>query len=121
MQCSAPNTIPNTKYNRIGRLQTAGGHIFNNRAYILLVRFISRVMLQASGGGGGVNPLGLSNVAGVFLVTLAGCGMATIFAVIEFLYGTRKAAMEAGVSWLEEMSTELKFIFTCHGNTKKVG
>ena len=84
-------------------------------------RFISRVMLQASGGGGGVNPLGLSNVAGVFLVTLAGCGMATIFAVIEFLYGTRKAAMEAGVSWLEEMSTELKFIFTCHGNTKKVG
>ena len=60
-------------------------------------------------------------MAGVFLVTLAGCGMATIFAVIEFLYGTRKAAMEAGVSWLEEMSTELKFIFTCHGNTKKVG
>ena len=75
---------------------------------------------QATGGGGGVSPLGLSNVAGVFLVTLAGCGMAVIFAIIEFLYGTKLSSQEAGVSWLEEMSTEIKFIFKCHGNTKKV-
>ena len=67
-----------------------------------------------------MSPLGLSNVAGVFLVTLAGCGMAVVFAIIEFLYGTRKSSQDAGVSWVEEMTTELKFIFKCHGNTKKV-
>merc|ERR1712192_298345 len=26
-----------------------------------------------------------------------------------------------GVSWLQEMANELKFIFLCHGNTKEVG
>ena len=52
---------------------------------------------QASGGGGGVSPLGLSSVAGVFLVTLAGCGIAVIFAIIEFLYGTKLSSSEAGV------------------------
>ena len=75
---------------------------------------------QSGGGGGGVSPLGLSSVAGVFLVTMLGCGIATVFAIIEFLYGTRQAANEAGVSWVEEMTHELKFIFQCHGNTKEV-
>jgi ABC-type amino acid transport substrate-binding protein len=63
------------------------------------------------GGGGGVSPLGLGNVAGVFLVTMAGCTIAAIFAVLEFLYGTRQSAQDAGVTWLEEMTNELKFIF----------
>ena len=31
----------------------------------------------AAGGGGGVSELGLANVAGVFLVTLAGCIVAS--------------------------------------------
>ena len=53
-------------------------------------------------------------------MTLAGCGMAVVFAIIEFLYGTKKSSQEAGVSWVEEMTSELKFIFKCHGNTKKV-
>ena len=75
---------------------------------------------QSKGGGGGVSPLGLSSVAGVFLVTMLGCGIATVFAIIEFLYGTKQAAMEAGTSWMEEMTHELKFIFQCHGNTKEV-
>jgi len=75
---------------------------------------------QSKGGGGGVSPLGLSSVAGVFLVTMLGCGIATVFAIIEFLYGTRQAAMEAGVSWVDEMTHELKFIFQCHGNTKEL-
>jgi len=75
---------------------------------------------QSKGGGGGVSPLGLSSVAGVFLVTMLGCGIATVFAIIEFLYGTKQAAMEAGTSWVEEMTHELKFIFQCHGNTKEL-
>ena len=62
-------------------------------------------------GGGGVNPLGLGNVAGVFLVTMLGCSIAAVFAVLEFLYGTSQSAKDAGVSWLEEMTSELKFIF----------
>jgi len=75
---------------------------------------------QSKGGGGGVSPLGLPNVAGVFLVTMIGCGIATVFALIEFLIGTRQAAKEAGVSWIDEMTHELKFIFQCHGNTKEL-
>ena len=62
----------------------------------------------------------MPNVAGVFLVTMIGCGIATVFALIEFLIGTRQAAKEAGVSWIDEMTHELKFIFQCHGNTKEV-
>ena len=76
---------------------------------------------QSAGGGGGVSPLGLSSVAGVFLVTMLGCGIGAVFAIIEFLYGTYQAAKDAGVSWVEEMTCELKFIFQCHGNTKEVG
>lgn len=74
----------------------------------------------SAGGGGGVSPLGLSSVLGVFLVTMLGCAIATVFAIIEFLYGTSQAAKEAGVSWVEEMTCELKFIFQCHGNTKEL-
>ena len=39
-----------------------------------------------------MSPLGLENVAGVFLVTMLGCAMASIFAIIEFLVGTRQSA-----------------------------
>ena len=71
-------------------------------------------------GGGGVSPLGLGNVAGVFLVTMVGCSIAAVFAVLEFLYGTRQSSQEAGVTWVEEMTNELRFIFQCHGNTKEL-
>ena len=75
---------------------------------------------DAKGGGGGVSPLGLANVAGVFLVTMIGCAIASVFAFLEFLYGTKQSAKDCGVSWAEEMRTELKFIFQCHGNTREV-
>jgi len=75
---------------------------------------------DAKGGGGGVKPLGLANVAGVFLVTMIGCAIASVFAFLEFLYGTKQSAKDCGVTWAEEMRTELQFIFQCHGNTREL-
>merc|ERR1712128_279391 len=75
---------------------------------------------DAKAGGGGVSPLGLANVAGVFLVTMIGCAVAGFFAFLEFLYGTKQAAKESGVSWAEEMRADMKFIFQCHGNTREL-
>ena len=75
---------------------------------------------QAEKSGGGVKPLGLSNVAGVFLVTMLGCFIAAVFALIEFLYGTRQTAEVGGVGWLREILTELRFIMSCVGNTKVI-
>jgi len=68
-----------------------------------------------------VKRLGLDNVAGIFLVTTVGCIIAGVFAVLEFLYGTKQSAQDSGVTWFQEMANELKFIFLCHGNTKEVG
>ena len=73
---------------------------------------------EAEKSGGGVKPLGLSNVAGVFLVTMLGCLIAAVFALVEFLYGTRQTAEVGGVSWSREIITELRFIISCVGNTK---
>ena len=60
---------------------------------------------QKRGGGacaakakGSVNPLGLGNVVGVFLVTIVGCAVAAVFAVLEFLYGTRQSAKVSDIS-----------------------
>ena len=75
---------------------------------------------DAKDAGGGVKPLGLSNVAGVFLVTMIGCFIASIFAVMEFLYGTRQSARDKHISWTEEIGRELRFIMLCHGNTREV-
>jgi len=75
---------------------------------------------DAKGGGGGVKALQLESVSGVFVVTILGCFIASIFAVIEFLIGTRQSAKDGNKSWLEEMTRELKFIMKCHGNTKEV-
>jgi len=74
----------------------------------------------AKAGGGGVSPLGLANVAGVFLVTMVGCAIAGVFAILEFLYGTKQSAKDCNVTWMEEMKGELKFIMQCHGNTREL-
>ena len=44
------------------------------------------------------NALGLSNVGGVFVVLLAGMGIATVVAVVEFVWKSRKLASEEHVS-----------------------
>ena len=75
---------------------------------------------DAQGGAGAIKSLGLANVAGVFLVTMIGCAIASIFACLEFLYGTKQSAKDCNVTWVEEMKTELDFIFKCHGNTREV-
>ena len=75
---------------------------------------------DAKGGGGGVKPLGLANVAGVFLVTMFGCAIAGVIAFLAFLYGTKQSAKDSRVTWVEEMKTELRFILQCHGNTREV-
>ena len=43
-----------------------------------------------------------------------------MFAVLEFLYGTKQSAKDCNVTWMEEMKGELKFIMQCHGNTREV-
>ena len=42
---------------------------------------------------------------------MVGCAIAGVFAILEFLYGTRQSAKDAGKTWLEEMRGELDFIF----------
>ena len=44
------------------------------------------------------NELGLSNVGGVFVVLLAGMGLASVVAVCEFVWKSRKLATEEHVS-----------------------
>lgn len=44
------------------------------------------------------NALGLNNVGGVFVVLLAGMGLASVIAVCEFVWKSRKLATEEHVS-----------------------
>lgn len=41
--------------------------------------------------------LGIAHVGGVFVVLVAGCAVAIIFAFIEFFWENRKIASEEGV------------------------
>jgi len=76
---------------------------------------------NAKGAGGGVKPLGLANVAGVFLVTMIGCAVAGVFAILEFLYGTKQAARDSNMSWAQKMREEMEFFLQCVGNTREIG
>ena len=51
---------------------------------------------------------------------MVGCAIAGVFAILEFLYGTRQSAKDADKSWLEEMRGEMDFIMQCHGNTREL-
>ena len=49
-----------------------------------------------------------------------GCAVAGVFAVFEFLYGTKHSAKDSGVTWAEEMKKEISFFMECVGNTREV-
>ncbi|XP_067123751.1 glutamate receptor ionotropic, kainate 2 isoform X1 [Centruroides vittatus] len=66
------------------------------------------------------NALGLANVGGVFVVLLAGLGIACIIAVIEFIWKSRKVATEEREPLCLELCRELKFAITCGGSTKPI-
>ncbi|XP_072157051.1 glutamate receptor ionotropic, kainate 2 isoform X1 [Bemisia tabaci] len=67
------------------------------------------------------NELGLANVGGVFVVLLGGMGVACVIAVCEFVWKSRKIAIdEREASLCAEMASELKFALKCHGSTRPV-
>ncbi|KAL1455587.1 hypothetical protein WDU94_009671, partial [Cyamophila willieti] len=67
------------------------------------------------------NPeLGIENVGGVFVVLIAGCGVAFLFSLLEFLWNVRKVAVEEKLSPYEAFMLELKFAISCHGTSKPV-
>ncbi|KAG8225568.1 hypothetical protein J437_LFUL002085 [Ladona fulva] len=66
------------------------------------------------------NELGLANVGGVFVVLISGMGAAAIVAVLEFLWATKKVAVEERSSFKATLMEELRFALKCRGSTKPV-
>ncbi|XP_071450570.1 glutamate receptor ionotropic, kainate 2 isoform X3 [Hetaerina americana] len=65
------------------------------------------------------NELGLANVGGVFVVLMGGMGVACVIAVCEFVWKSRKVAVEdRSTSLCSEMATELKMAMRCRGSTR---
>ncbi|GFT42893.1 glutamate receptor ionotropic, kainate 2 [Nephila pilipes] len=62
--------------------------------------------------------LGLPNVGGVFVVLLAGLGMAAIVAVFEFIWRTKKIPRDERRMILMEMLHELQDICKCRGSSR---
>ncbi|XP_044738243.1 glutamate receptor ionotropic, kainate 2 isoform X2 [Chrysoperla carnea] len=73
---------------------------------------------DATKSSSAANELGLANVGGVFVVLMGGMGVACVMAVCEFVWKSRKVAVEERASLCSEMATELKFAFRCQGSTK---
>lgn len=71
-------------------------------------------------GSGSASELGLDNVGGVFVVLMAGLGFACIISVCEFIWRSRKVAVEEREPLCVELCNELKFAITCGGSTKPV-
>ncbi|XP_043213245.1 glutamate receptor ionotropic, kainate 2-like [Amphibalanus amphitrite] len=62
--------------------------------------------------------LDLENVGGVFVCLMGGMVVATLIAVVEFIFHLRDQASDDNTSVLSEMGRELRFILRCHGSTK---
>ncbi|XP_076667715.1 kainate-type ionotropic glutamate receptor subunit 1D isoform X9 [Andrena cerasifolii] len=65
------------------------------------------------------NELGLANVGGVFVVLMGGMGIACVIAVCEFVWKSRKVAIEERKSVCSEMASELRYALDCGNGTKK--
>ncbi|XP_013416771.1 glutamate receptor ionotropic, kainate 2 isoform X2 [Lingula anatina] len=63
--------------------------------------------------------LGVIHVGGVFVVLLAGLGLACLFALGEFIYKARQNADEDRQSICSEIIEELRFAIRCFGSSKK--
>ncbi|OXA41716.1 Glutamate receptor ionotropic, kainate 2 [Folsomia candida] len=68
----------------------------------------------------GAKPLTMANVGGVFVVLLGGCVCATLMAVIEFLWKSRKLGRNEDENKFDEMVKELRFALQCQGDKKPV-
>ncbi|XP_076267894.1 kainate-type ionotropic glutamate receptor subunit 1D [Rhynchophorus ferrugineus] len=66
------------------------------------------------------NELGLANVGGVFVVLMGGMGVACVIAVCEFVWKSRKVAVEERSSLCSEMIVELQHAFCCQQPQKPV-
>ncbi|XP_012273725.1 glutamate receptor ionotropic, kainate 2 isoform X1 [Orussus abietinus] len=65
------------------------------------------------------NELGLANVGGVFVVLMGGMGVACVIAVCEFVWKSRKVAVEERTSLCTEMVSELRHALDCGNGNKK--
>lgn len=101
---------------------------------------ILKSCVQKNSDSDSAEALVMANMNGVFIVLLCGSGLATIFGVIDcFLITYRKSKLYkvfrsegwfvgirfyntilAQVPFKDEFINELKFVATCHGNTKTV-
>ncbi|XP_068207604.1 glutamate receptor ionotropic, kainate 2-like [Palaemon carinicauda] len=72
-----------------------------------------RCQSDESQGSSKANALGVHNVGGVFVVLLAGMGLASVVAVCEFVWKSRKLATEEHGSVWTEMSKEFKSALSC--------
>ncbi|XP_021195639.3 glutamate receptor ionotropic, kainate 2 isoform X3 [Helicoverpa armigera] len=61
------------------------------------------------------NELGLANVGGVFVVLMGGMGVACVIAVCEFVWKSRKVAVDERASLCSEMASELRSALKCPG------
>ncbi|XP_063381392.1 glutamate receptor ionotropic, kainate 2 isoform X4 [Cydia fagiglandana] len=59
------------------------------------------------------NELGLANVGGVFVVLMGGMGVACVIAVCEFVWKSRKVAVDERASLCSEMASELRSALKC--------
>ncbi|XP_045125479.1 glutamate receptor ionotropic, kainate 2-like isoform X1 [Portunus trituberculatus] len=74
----------------------------------------------SSAKSSGAAELGLANVGGVFVVLIGGMAVAALMAMCEFMWNARDLATDESASFCEELSSEVKFIMKCSGNTKPV-
>ncbi|XP_031781874.1 glutamate receptor ionotropic, kainate 4 isoform X2 [Nasonia vitripennis] len=66
------------------------------------------------------NELGMSHVAGVFIVLSFGCVISILIAIIEFVWNIRKIVIEEKITFFEALIGELKFVINIRAVTKPV-